>query len=353
MKKGSAIKVIYGVKIYMRKKVIRTFLLCIIVITFNTGCVNDNVTKQKELNVMEGLSEEEIIVFSPNAHFKIYDEISKQRQFYVDVVTTKNIDKEKLSVKVDAGVSYKYSIEQIENEVMDFNVYLKYIGKSEEVERLKKDDYSNYEYKLQKYEEEFKKRKIKKILHYRVYVTITQIYDDTKIDLIDVKYNNKTYSINVGNIEIYSDSELVNGEKGINMMTIASSEVKVQKNNDGIENYTDPQVFKTKERITIKDIRLLNTRHKIDKCSFTIENSDYSVEQEWNGEKMDIQKGSTVGVNLNITNSEIKKHYEFQGNEYVIIEYEYKNKNYCTYWEVNFDSLLTGYELCVYLGANL
>lgn len=336
----------------MGKKIIGIFLLCALVI-FNTGCVSDKVVNQKELDVMEGISEEKNLVISSNANFKIYDGISKQRQFYVDIVTKERIDKEKISVKMDTGVSFKYSIEQVENEEIDLNAYLEYIGKSEELEKLKKDDYSGYEQKLEKYEEDLRERKIKKILHYRIYITVIQIFGDAKIDLITIKYNNTKYSVNVGNIEIYSDVELDSNEKGINMITIASSEVKVQRNEDGIENYIDSQVFRTTEKITIKDIRLFNSASKIDKCNFMIDNPDYSIEQEWKGEKIDIQKGSIVGINLDIINTKLKNNYEYQGNEYVIIEYECNNKNYCTYWEVNFDTSLTGYELCIYLREKL
>lgn len=65
------------------------------------------------------------------------------------------------------------------------------------------------------------------------------------------------------------------------MITVAASEVRVQKNEEGIENYLDSQVFKTNGNITIENIYLFKSRNRISKCSFVMENSNYSVEQEW------------------------------------------------------------------------
>ena len=65
---------------------------------------------------MENFNEENRVVFSPNIDFRIYDNISMQRQFYIDMVSTEEIKKDKLSVKIGKGVDYKYSIEQVKNE---------------------------------------------------------------------------------------------------------------------------------------------------------------------------------------------------------------------------------------------
>ena len=64
---------------------------------------------------MENFNEENRVVFSPNIDFRIYDNISMQRQFYIDMVSTEEIKKDKLSVKIGKGVDYKYSIEQVKN----------------------------------------------------------------------------------------------------------------------------------------------------------------------------------------------------------------------------------------------
>lgn len=322
--------------------------MCLIAI-LNFGCASNQATVKKELNVMENFNEENKVVFSPNIDFRIYDNISMQRQFYIDMVSTEEIKKDKLSVKIGRGVDYKYSIEQVKNEELDINTYLEYIGKKEEIEKLKKEDDSSFEYELSKYEEKLKNIDIKKINHYKIYITINRIYGNSKIEEIEIQYANDIYRVDIGTVELNSSIDLSSEEKGISMITVAASEVRVQKNEEGIENYLDSQVFKTNGNITIENIYLFKSRNKISKCSFVMENSNYSVEQEWTGEKISIPKNCTVGINLNINNQKLKSNYVYQGNEYIVIEYKFKNKNYRAYWEVNFDSALTGYELCVYL----
>lgn len=253
-------------------------------------------------NIAEKLEKENIVMFSPNADYKIYNKISSQMQFYIDVFATEKINEGKLSVKMDGGVDYKYNIEQVET---DLDTYLEY----------------------------------------KIYVTITNIYSNAKIENIDIEYNHQKYQVNVGNIQINSDIGLKRDEKGIDMKTISTSGVKVRKNKEGIANYLDAQVFTALENITIKDIRLFRSTNKIQTCNIMTEKEGKAVNQEWKGKTINIPKGSTVGINLDISNSKLKNNSRYQGNEYIVINYQCNNKDYCTFWEVNFDSALKGKEL--------
>lgn len=89
------------------------------------------------------------------------------------MVSTEEIKKDKLSVKIGKGVDYKYSIEQVKNEELDINTYLEYIGKKGEIENLKKEDDSSFEYELSQYEEKLKNIDIKKINHYKIYMGLS------------------------------------------------------------------------------------------------------------------------------------------------------------------------------------
>ena len=123
-------------------------------------------------------------------------------------------------------------------------------------------------------------------------------------------------------------------------MTVSSSKLFVEKNNDGLEKYEDLELFNTKQKIIIKNIKLFQSSNKIKNCSFIISNNGSTIDKQKKNNEINIKKKSKVGISIEIENSQVRCYSLNQSNEYLIIEYECNGKEYSAIWELNFESKL-------------
>ncbi len=289
---------------------ISVFLLLI------TGCENKKEIKEDNISVVNFEEKDSIIILPPHINMKIYDDISLQRQFYIDFVTNKQIDNKELSINVSKEIGYKYAVEEVKNEELDFDDYAEVIDEKKELETFEE------------------------IFHYRIYVTVTQIFDDTSIDNIIILYKDKKYNADIGKVDVFKNSESDSKEYGIDKLTASSSKLFVEKNNDGLEKYEDLELFNTKQKIIIKNVKLFHSSNKIKNCTFIISNNGSIIDKQKKNNEINIKKKSKVGISLEIESPQVKYYHLNQSNEYLIIEYECNGKEYTAIWELNFESKL-------------
>ena len=191
-----------------------------------------------------------------------------------------------------------------------------------------------------------KKAKITKIYHYKLYVKLKDLFE-CKLKKGVLEYNSKKYFIDLNGINLYEKSDLNNKKsKGVDKITVAASDVIVKRNNKGIKQYYDNEVLKTKKDIDVKKIYSVK-KSVLGRTILIDNNSNNSASYLWDDDSIKINKGSTLGVDLEIKDKKIKENKLYQGNEYMAIDYICEGKQNTTYWEINFCSGLTGYQLCV------
>ena len=330
------------------KKII---IYCLIIMLFCcVGCGKKN--NKNEPKVMNGklkmVKEEldELKIYEPNIDMKIYDDISKQRQFHIDIISKKKLDCEQVKIFMSKDIDYRYMVEERNDEKLDIDTYIEYIGKSSELSKIKEKNLKKYEEIVNRYETELENMNVEKIFHYRMYITITRIYTDSVINSAKIEYNGKQYEIRLGTIKINKTSKIkIGSEEGIEQITFAASEVFVEKNNEGLEEYKDSEIFNAKENIKIKNIKLYNSSSEIKESIIVIDDKRDTIEQKFTGTPINVTKGASIGISLHIQNKNIVSNYASESKEYILLEYEYKRKDYYLCWEVDFETIQTGYQL--------
>ena len=320
------------------------------------GCSRkDDSTDTESANALYSLGSkienDNIYIVEPNANYTFYKKNSYLKNFSVDFLSSSDIDTDKIEISIDIKTPYTYHIEKVEDEAVDFNLYASYAGiNGSQMEELKETNYNQYLTELKKYQEEFEKidkEKIGRVLHYKIFINFKfkNMGQDEKFEKISIKYKDKLFSVDVGNINLDYSSIIHKKEKGLQMNVLSASEVEIVNNSNGLMTYPGMDLMTTNKNVELNKIYFYNSPSEIMECNIAISNKGFSLEKEWDNTSMSINKNSTISTEITLKNDKFINQYMYQGNEYIVYEYEYGDNKYLTYCEVIFNTKLTGYEM--------
>ena len=342
------------------KKLFLNFCLILVMISIGVGCnkgtkdVNEIKTGNENIKqIGSKIAEDEIYIVSENIDYHFYN-ISSRRGIVVDCLSSSKLDTDNIQVDIDIKTPYTVMIDEMEEEEMNEYLYAAYCGIDwEKASNLKKEDTAAYKEYLKTYENQYNeldKNEIGKIYHYQIGINFT-FFDDGENESfqdITVHYKGKEFKKTIGNIIIDYSSECKTKEGSMVTECISAGDIPIYKNKNGYMDYIGTETFQTFGQVTIKNIYLFNNKDTLKKCEISVFSDKTNFNQEWSGSAIQIEKGAVLDTPITLQRESFKNKLYYQSNNYLVVEYEEKGKQYCIHTEMCFASRLNAYEMYAY-----
>lgn len=333
--------------------------LLIIVIVCMCGCRGDKNSSKTltEKNSIEKIGSElekdDIYIVGENINYHLYSKISGVTGFQLECISRKKLSKDDLEVTIE-GITTPYNIvlDKVENENMDVFLFAEYCGADwEKLKKLQEEDVDAYNETMKEYESQLEnsKENIEKIYHYFIGINFKFLQEGTTESFhnVTVEYKGQAYKKEVGTVVIDYEKEF-NNRKSIQTECVAASDISAWKNAEGKMSCTIEDMFQTVSSITINNIELLESDAKINNCEINTVCLNRGMDYEWNGDMIELEKDTNFGIELELQQENCANQFYYQYNNYILLSYKDKSKNYEAVSEVCFRTKMTAYELYAY-----
>lgn len=299
------------------------------------------------------LKNDSIYIVGENINYHLYSQISGVTGFQLECISGNELSPDDLEVTIE-GITTPYNVvlEKVENEDMDVFLFAEYCGADwEKLKKLQEKEVSAYNEKMKEYEIQLEnsKKDIGTIYHYLIGINFKFLeYGTTEsFQNVTVRYKEQTYEKEIGNVILDYEKKYKNGES-MQTECVAASDLSAWKNVKGEMECNIEDMFRAVLPITINNIELLENDAKLSSCEVNTVCANKGMDYEWCQDAIELEKDTKLGMKIKLQKEECANQFYYQYNNYILITYKDKNKNYEAVGEVCFRTKMSAYELYAY-----
>lgn len=265
---------------------------------------------------------------------------------------------EEENVTIDGATSYEISVEEVVDEDFDFYSFELFSGYdndlANELKEKSEDQYEQYNQKYLDAYNELNTEDVGELHHYvvHVYFQLSNDLSTEKFRNIQLAYNGEYFEKNIGEIIIDHSKENPKHEKSLYASCVTMADIYISNNEDGIMELGGENMYQAEKPLKITNIYMMNEDTKVNESSFRINSEDVNYDVSWEGQGIEIDKDTEVGINAVLSRDDFKNKTCYQCSDYLLIEYRERKNIYKTGTELYFKTKLTGYQLYAYFYSN-
>lgn len=342
-------------------------LLIIVNICLCVSCNNQSFNEIEEENVtIDGvkkigskISKDEIYIASENIYLHFYKNFTHMACFSIDCLSANEIDVDSLGLKIDVATPYEISVEEMVDEDFDLYSFELFSGYdndlANELKEKNEDQYEQYNQKYLDAYNELNTEDVGELHHYvvHVYFQLSNDLSTEKFSNIQLAYNGEYFEKNIGEIIIDYSKENPKHEKSLYASCVTMADIYISNNEDGIMELEGENMYQAEKFLKITNIYMMNEDTKVNKSSFRINSEDVNYDVSWEGQGIEIDEDTEVGINAVLSRDDFKNKTCYQCSDYLLIEYKEGKNIYKTGTELYFKTKLTGYQLYAYFLDNI